>query len=488
MAAARTVILEMATARAPGSDGTISVGGWLLDSGEKRAELRGATRWITYDNLIANIAIVASAIGVTLDLGGSAKWTAVPNPQGGADAKYAAELVQDGVIDVRMDERWRTAVVPRQLVGEFRGFAMHAKGWRRDSSGRIVLAELGHRPQWSIERWIKPTETSPWTGVVQRTRMGAEFPLERSDLLYSRRGALSDDPRGIGLLRHAAEVAEILNRYRQLQGIAFDTDCNGIPIGRAPLSKLITQATMSASAGGGGLAADDTDGINAYLATQTKAIRDLIQKRVVTEKRSLLLDSLPYFNTKVDGSQDASLTLEWSIDTVRQLIGSIPELGRAIGELNAELARLFSAEWMLLDGGGGAFAMHADKSNLYAARLNSWLDRIGDDGERDVVPDICRRNGITDERCWPSLQHEPISRTSIALAAQMLKDLHAAALKPGDPAENVLRARAELPPAPEPDEDDIAAWRAGRAGGKPSAAPADDEDPEEGDPEEGAEP
>jgi hypothetical protein len=55
---ARTVIPEMAPARAPGSDGTISVGGWLLDAGEKRAELRGATRWVTYDNLIANIAIL----------------------------------------------------------------------------------------------------------------------------------------------------------------------------------------------------------------------------------------------------------------------------------------------------------------------------------------------------------------------------------------------------------------------------------------------
>ena len=465
----------MATTRAPGTDGAISVGGYLLDVGERNQKLSGANRWVTHANLIANITIIASAVGVTLDLAGSSKWTAVPNPKGGADAKLAAELVQDGVINARMDERWRTAVVPRQMMAVPHGFAMHAKGWRRAPDGRIVLAELAHRPQWSIDQWIKPTETAPWTGVVQRTRMGTTFPIQRGDLFYSRRGALGDDPRGVGVLRHAVEVAEILARYRQLQGIAFDTDANGIPLGRAPLGQLVQQACRSIADGGGGVSPDDTDGIRSYVDAQTRPLRDLIENRVVTHRRSLLLDSLPYFSqTSADGSQRAEQIYQWDLETLRQQIGSIPELGKALFELNTEIARLFSAEYLLIDGSGGSFSLHADKTNLSASRINAWLDAISDDAERDIVPDICIRNGITDERAWPSLQHEPVSRTSIALSATMLKDLHAAALKPGDPAENVLRARAELPPAPEPDDEDVAAWRAGRAGGAPPLPAADD--------------
>lgn len=471
----------------------------MYEFGEKNSKLVGANRWATYDNLIANVTIVAAAIGIWLDLVGSVKWTAVPNPKGGRDAKLAAELVQDGLIDARMPTRWRS-VVKRQAVKRFRGFAMHAKGWRRDVAGRIVLAELAHRAQWSIERWNKPSESDPWTSVVQRSRMGTEYPIERSDLFYSVEGALGDDPRGVGLMRHLVEVADTFVRARQLQMIAYDTDCNGIPLGRAPLAKLQAEAVNL-----GGVAQDDAAGIAAYVAARTRPISDLIENRVVNEKRSLLLDSLPYFSTETDGAQKPSSVLEWSVETLRQNIGSIPELGKTLGGLNWEMAVVLSCEHLLIGGQGssGAYAASNDKTSLFATRVNSTADDVGDDAERDVVPDLLARNGMTDERLLPTMQHEPVSRTAAGQAAAMLKDLAAAALRPGDPAANVLRARAELPPEPEPSEAEIAADRArrevmppevGGGGGEPAEAkPAPDDPPPDdeaggGEPKEGSEP
>lgn len=457
---------ERAT-KAPGSDGQVSYGGFLLDTGEKKSQLTGATRWVTYDNLLANVTVVAAAVGIWLDLAGSAKWSASPNPKGGLDAVAAAELVQDGLLDARMPTRWRS-VVKRQAVKRIRGFSMHAKGWRRDYAGRIVLAELAHRPQWSIERWIKPDESAPWTSVAQRTRTGKEWLIDRDDLFYSVEGALGDDPRGVGLLRHLVEVADIYARYRQLQGIAFDTDCNGIPLGRAPLSKLVQQATMQVGEGGGGLSADDVSGIRAYVLSQTAPIRDLIENRVVTSNRSLLLDSLPYYAEEPDGSRrPAAGTFEWSIETVRQQIGSIPELGKALDELNHALAIVLSAEFLLMgkSGTSGAYGASTDKSSLFTTRIDATLDDLTDDAERDIVSDLLARNGYADERLMPALQHQSVARTSAKAAAEMLKLLADAKLKPGDPVENVLRAREELPAAPEPDEEDLAAWRAAKGGG-----------------------
>jgi hypothetical protein len=468
----------VATPRAPGSDGVIAPGGFLFETGERNSKLIGSNRWVTYDNLLANVTIVAAAIGVWLDLSGSSKWTAVPNPKGGADAKFAAELVQDGFLDARMATRWRS-VVKRQAVKRFRGFAKHAKGWRRRADGAVVLNELAHRPQWSIERWIKPSETEPWTAVVQRTRMGKEYTIDRADLFYSHEGSLGDDPKGVGLFRHLVAVADIFDRFRQLQAIAFDTDCNGIPLGRAPLSKLAKEAVDV-----GGCANDDADAISAYVRAAVAPVADMIENRVVTSNRSLLLDSLPYFSQETDGSAKPSGQFEWSVDTLRQQIGSIPELGKALDELNWEMAVVLSAEHLLMGGKGtsGAFAASADKSSLFSTRIDGTLDDIGDDAERDIVPDLLARNGITDERCMPSLQHQSVARSSARAAAEMLKLLAAAKLRPGDPAENVLRAREELPPAPEVSAEEIAADAKRRAAGPPEVGkPADNDTDEEED-------
>lgn len=465
---------------APGSDGTYSHGGYLLEQGEKNAKLRGANQWVTYDNIVANVTIVAAAVGVWLDLAGSSKWAAIPNPKGGRDAKLAAELVQEGFLDARMETKWR-GVVKRQAVKRFRGFAMHAMGWRRSADGRIVLAELAHRPQWSIERWMKPSETGPLTGVVQRTRSGAEFPIDRGDLFYSREGALGDDPRGVGLFRHLAEVADIFSRARQVQMIGFDVDVNGVPVGRAPLSQL-EQAARDAGVGATAATEDErAAAIRAYVLAQCVPIRDFCENRVVGPKRSLLLDSLPFFSTETDGSsRPIAGTFQWSVEILKQNIGSLPELGSAIRGLTWEMAVVLSAEFLLVGGEGssGAYAASADKTNLFATRVNSSLDDVGDDAERDIVPDLLARNGLTDERLMPSLQHEPVSRTAAKTAAESLRALAAAKLKPGDPAENVLRARMELPPA-EYDEEDIEAWRAARRGPRRTPEVRTDEQPAE---------
>lgn len=433
--------------KAPGSDGVIAPSGYLF-SGERHPDLSGSSKWARYDNLIANIATVATAMRVWLDLAGSVKWIVQEKTGGGADAKRCAELVHDGLIAAHMPKPWRS-VVKRQAMKKFRGFALHAKGTKRNRDGAVIIAELAHRPQWTIERWIKPTETDPWTGVIQRTRMGATFTIDRRDLFYSVEDALTDAPDGVGLLRHLVEVERVFTRYRQLQGIAFDTDINGVPLGRAPLSKLAELAVTE-----GGISKDDPDAIAAWVRARVSPISELIEHRVVVPNRSLLLDSLPYYSVEPDGSQRPSGIYEWSVDTIKSIIGSIPELRQAINDLNREMARLMCAEWLLMGDGEGARAVHTDKTAMFGAVINACLDDIADDATRDLARWIVAANGYDPEICTPTLVHEPVPTQSVREAAETLALLAKANLLPTDEAIDVLRERMDLPPAPEVDPVD----------------------------------
>lgn len=463
----------LAQRKAPGTDGVYAPSGFLYDSAEKNAALRGATRWVTYDNLLAMLPNVAAAVNAWLLLASSVKWKAVENPKGGARAKDCALLVQEGLLDARMDMPWRTEIVPRQLYGAaMLGFAMHAKGTRRDSQGRVVYSELAHRPQWTIEKWLKPDETKAWQGVEQRSKSGKTYPLDRAELFYSANRTKSDGPDGYGLFRHIVEGERYRTRFRQLLGIAFENDVNGIPVGRAPLAKLARLAMTPASEGGGGVTSTDTAAVVAFVNTYTSALRDLLENRVVTPHRSLLLDSAVHEGIDADQSIKPSTVYEWSIDTVKSTIGGLAEMRAEIRELDREALRLFFAEWMMMgDGTGSTRATHDGKTSMMGFAIDGWLDRITVDADRDLVWPLVAMNGYDPETCAPTLYRESVATQGAKEAAEMLALLAKAALADDDEAPDAIRARYELPPRPK-----------SKGKGKPAPVPAKKKPDEDADP------
>lgn len=445
----QTLALAAAIAKrgAAGVSGVWSPGGFLYD-GEKDPKLQGRTKWVTQDNLIANVAIVASAIGIWLNLGGSVKWSAKPNKRGGRNARKCVDLVTDGLIEARMSDRWR-AVVRRQLMKKFRGFSMHAKAFRRDSMGRQVYAALEHRPQWSVERWWQENEGDPWYAITQRARSGKETqPIPREMLFYSVENAIADNFAGMGLLRHLVKLANTLEGFEELERIGFDTDMRGMAVGRAPLAKLAAEAVQF-----GGVAANDTKGIQTYVTGQVKFLADLLSNHIVTKDRSVMFDSAVYNATATDGGISPTSTYEWSIDTVKTQMSGMPELGTAIGRVVRDMARVLCAEWLLLGGedSGGAYSMHEDKTSMFGLVVESSLDDVQDDAERDLVWPLVARNGYNPETDAPTLVREPIPTQSLLEAAQTLVLIRQAGLLPGDEAGNRLRDRMGMPPEPKID-------------------------------------
>ncbi len=427
-----------------GGDGVPAPGGFLF-SGERDYKLVGVEKWKTYDNMTLNVAIIASAINVWTQLAGSAKWTAQPNPRGGKDAQRAADIVTEGLIEAQMSKPWR-AVVRRQVMKKFRGFAMHEAVIRRRPDGMIVMGDLQHRPQWSIQRWDKPDEQTPWRAVEQWSRFGDKFLIPRERLLYSVEDTLSDSPDGVGLLRMLAEPVRILELYQKWEGIGFQTDLRGMPIARAPLRKLKDDAV---SAG-----AKTPDEIKAYIQAQVQFLTDFLNGKNKTPEQGITLDSEPYRST--DAARTPSSIYEWAFDIVKGASSSMPEVGTAIGRIVRDTARIMCAEWLLLGGedSGGAYSMHEDKTAMFGLVVNSSLEDVADDATRDVAARLTALNGMDPELCTPRLVPEPVASGSVKEACQSLQLLGQAGLHPEDKAVNVLRGRMRLPDAPEIDTTD----------------------------------
>lgn len=423
-----------------GSDGVASPGGFLY-SNERKASLMGLEKWVTYSNLEINTAVVASAIGVWTQLAGSVKWTAKPNPRGGKDAERGADLVTEGLIDAQMSKPWR-AVVRKQVVKKFRGFALHEALIRKRADGRIVIGDLQHRPQWSVYRWIKKEEQTAWDSIEQRTRLGTSFTIPRARLLYSVEDTLTDLPDGIGLLRCLAELSRVRDLYFRFEGIGFQTGLNGIPIARVPLAKLAAQAIAD------GVPQTDAAAIASYIAAATQFMDDLIAGHNKTADMGIKLDSSPY--TSEDAAKTPSTVLQWGFDVVRATVAGQAEVASAVARIDREMARTMLAEWLLLgaEGSGGAFSMHADKTAMFGLVCNASVGDVGDDATRDVAARIVALNGLDPETCTPTMVPEPISKESISVAVDALMKLAQSGLHPDDEAPNVIRDRLDLPAAP----------------------------------------
>ncbi len=422
-----------------GSDGVSVVGGFVIH-GERDRRLEGDQKWITFSNAELNISVVSSAINVWTALGGSAKWSAEPNKRGGKDAQRGADIVTEGLIEAQMSTPW-CAVVRKQLMKKFRGFALHEMLVRRRRDGMVVCADLQDRPQWSILRWNKPDEKSAWLGVEQRTHLGGTYYVPRERLFYSVENTLSPSPEGVGLLRQLAEPTRVLELYRRWEGIGFQTDLRGIPIAWAPLAELALQIGAN----------KPESEVNAALQKATKPLTDFISGHNKSPDQGLMLDSATYRSR--DAGQSPSGSKAWGFELVQGGASSMPEVGAAIARETRDCARIMNAEWMLLgDVGSGSDAMHADKTAMFGLVANAALDDVGDDATRDCATRLIALNGLDPETCTPRLIHEPIATASIESAARMLTMLFQAGLSPRDPAINVMRRRADLPDAPEVDE------------------------------------
>jgi hypothetical protein len=426
-----------------GGDGVQAYGGWLTPD-ERNPALIGTNKWLRFANA-HHTAIVATGLRYRCNLLAGAKWSAQANPRGGRDADRGVEIANEGLLNAQMPRTW-PANVRKASMFQANGFSLFE--WtirRRPDDGMIVFSELGHRPPHTVQRWDKPSEQESWQAIAQLTRQGKEWIIPRNRLWYCWDDTLTDMPDGVGLLRHVIELVRRLGVLEGLEGVAYETDVRGMPIGRAPIEEL--RALASAQPGIG----TDRDKILSFIQNRTANLQAQLENIVKSPDKLqwLMLDSATYKNAN---QESVTAVQKWAFDLLKGDGKGLEELDKVIGRLQLEIARVFGIEFVMMGAGSsGSKAMHADKTSMLAASLDAALTEIASSATRDLVRPLVALNGLDPDTCAPTLVAEPVDRNDVQQVAQTLVYLAQAGLQPNDPAINVIRGWSGLPDAPEPD-------------------------------------
>jgi hypothetical protein len=443
-----------ASSKTTGTTGAPVWGGRVITS-ERNVQLQGRNLFTTFDNLIANTAIVGAAVRYFQSLVGGTAWTVTPKEEAGAEGERAAKLVRDGLIEAPMEMPWST-VVKKASLYKYYGFSIHEWSVRRRGDGQIVYKSIEHRPQHTIDRWDMPDGGGELSGVWQLAPGIANSPyVPRNRMWYCVDNTLTDSPNGVGLLRHVAEKGDRLKRYEQLEGFGYEGDMRGMPVGRVPGAELLKQA------------ADQADP-QAWFNEQVAAVHALVRNHIKTPYQGIVLDSAPYETASL-GSQTPTLSAvpKWAIDIVKGSSAGLAEIHQVIERLNREIARVLGMEFLLLGGDGkGSLALSRDKTSSFAAVLEATLGELTWFAMHDLVYPLLELNGIDPEKYAPQLNPDPIATERIETVVDALSKLAAAGavLMPDDPAIDQVRQRLHLAKQPALSPEVLAGVTAQRAG------------------------
>lgn len=423
--------------KVPNQSGTIGVtsvptyGGYIT-SAEKNADLSGSQKYVTYSEILANVGIIAAGVRYFLNLVAKAKWSASPVDDT-EEAQEAADFVQD--VMGNMDTPW-PRVVRRAAMYRFYGYSIQEWTAKTREDGKIGMLDIEPRAQSTISRWDVNQHGDIKTIYQQSPHDYREIALPREKLIYVVDDSLSDSPEGLGLFRHITPHAKRVMRYEQLEGIGYETDLRGVPIGRAP--KALLQAEVDKNT----MTKDDMDA--ALLSLET-----FIQNHIRSADTGLVLDSLTYASQDERGIP--SPVKQWDLELVKSSSSSLKELGSAIDRLTHTIAMIMGVEQLLLGRDSrGSHALSVDKTHNFYLVVDSTLTELTEAYQKDFVETLWQLNGF-DDKLKPTLTPETIRFQNITEITSALADLSKAGAKlsPADPVINEIRELLGLVRVPE---------------------------------------
>jgi hypothetical protein len=412
-----------------GAPGFAVHGGYLVES-ERNRDLIGVKKFETYSELLANIEVVAASVRLFLRMVGRASWSVVPCEEGGEEGERIAELVESIIYD--LERPWHR-VVRRSAMYQVLGYSMQEWIAKRRTDGVIGFFDIEPRSQSTITRW-DVDDQGIVRGVWQESPQTFEqLYIPRSKVVYVVDDSISDSPEGLGVMRHVAPAGKRLQRYEQLEGIGFESDLHGVPVGRAPLTAL---AEM----------------VNKKRITQAQAnsILDNLESFVTDHIRSsatgLIIDSATY-KSQDDASTPSSNPM-WGIDLLKADVSSQEAIAEAINRLTRGIARVLASEGLLLgESGSGSLAMAKSKAQTFSMVVDAALIEVAEAYEKDLLRPLAKLNGWN-PAYLPTLLPEKMQDRDVAEIMEGIVALSRAGapLSPEDPAIDVARDMLGLPP------------------------------------------
>lgn len=385
-----------------GFPGTAIIQGHINDS-EKNRNLIDRKRWETFQNIISNVSVVAAGIAIYLAFLSKAKWTIIPPSDSPQDAELA-EFMQDCI--ETMDTPW-SQVIKQMALFKYFGFTIHEWTAKKVEDGRIGLLDIEPRPQFTIEQWDMD-DNGKLLGVVQRSPSTMEnVYLPRSKIVYCAALVMTDDPRGLGLLRQVAETCNRLEYLMRLEHIGFETDMRGIPVIYAPLGdfkKLIIAGQMTEEQ-----EREEYAKLEKFIKNHARAVDS-----------GMVLPSDPYYS---EGDNAAPGEPKFRFELVSGDHYGHAEIGEAINRLQKEVARVFGVEQLLLgESSSGSLALARDKSKNFSDAVNADLEFLTQVVEKDIITPIWNLNGFPEES-KPKAVAEKVEQRDIDQISAVLADM-----------------------------------------------------------------
>ncbi len=384
------------------------VHGYIQDN-EKNVKLKDGTKAKTYQELVANHAVIGASIRAFTDLASSATWsveTEDDSPESKASEEFAERLLTE------VDTSW--ARFHRQAA-TFKYNGVSILEWtmkRSEEDGRLVFGKIEPRRNETIERW-DIDDDGKLIGVEQVGPItGESFYIPRKKLVYFVDDALTDQPDGLGLLRHCFREADRLEQFEILESIAFDRDARGILVGRGPFAAL-QQAV-----------ADDKI-TEAQATASIKALEDIVKMQRKLPNTGLTLDSATYESRSETGIAVTG-NRQWDIEILQGQQPGLVELAAAIKAAKLDIARVLGTEFMMLGSDGtGSLALSKTKTNSFLKSVNSTNVDIVERSNKDLLDVAWKMNGL-DEKTKPKWTVSDIQEKDIEQVAAVLRDMASA--------------------------------------------------------------
>lgn len=386
-----------------GGPGFTVYGGYVT-SVERNAGLSGVEKYRTFSQIIADTAMVASGVRYFLNLCSKSEWRVRPADESD-EAKARAEFVDRMLKD--MVTPWHQ-VVRQAAMHRFYGFAVQEWTAERNDDGDIVIRYVENRPQFTIERF-DVDESGRVHGFIQCIPQEfREVYLPRNKVVYSCDNSFTDDPRGLGILRHIVRPVKQLRDYEKLEQTGYETDMRGIPIAKGPLGEI--QAAVASNR----ISREDGDGM-------IKPLIDFIKNHIRGTDSGLVLDSSVYSGR---GENETPIKADkYSVDLLSGGSYGHKEIAESIERINREIARVLGVEQLLLGAdSAGSLALSRDKSQAFFMVVNAALTELRDSFQKDLIDPVWSLNGF-EEELKPELIFESVEFKDPEQISRVVKDL-----------------------------------------------------------------
>ena len=444
-----------------GTTGLRNFSGYIRE--EYQRELVGRTGRQTYFEM-ANGDSTAGAIlfSITMLLR-SVRWTFLPSDPDNEAAIEASDLVEAMLVN-DMQQSWPEVIDSACSMFTY-GFAVCEILWKKRQGfnatkpwlssdfddGLWAPRAIANRSQRTVERWVYDDDEN-LLGFVQVPHNGPQVVVPIHRCLHFRTTAELDNPEGRASLRSAYRAYYFLKRLQEIEGIGIERDLAGYPVLKVPSEIL-----------------DPTKGPEAAMA---RASYEAFLKNVRRdEQEGVLLPS--------DRDEKGNAFYEFSL--ISSGGSRAMKIDESINRYQRDIARSVMADFIFLGAdGGGSLALGKSKIQTFGVAMRAYLDHIAAVMNESLIPKIWRVNGLDDE-LRPKVHPGDIEPADLASLGTYIQALASTGYNlAGDTAlGDLLRAKADLPPAPEAEDmEDFAPT--GPAGEDPPPDDATDANPDSG--------